>query len=126
MNRENVKSTALLVLGVAALWLALDNGSANGRAVRAEKALTEASSCERTPGCLDQKAQDASYGIEYPVQSRTGRWFFMGTACTGDCGGHMAGYQWAKSLGVSKREACGGRSPSFNEGCLLYIEDGAS
>ena len=44
---------------------------------------------------------------------------YKGYPCTKDCGGHMAGYAWAKYWGISDATRCPyGSSNSFWEGCL--------
>lgn len=40
--------------------------------------------------------------------------------CTGDCGGHDAGFQWAKENGYTDASSCSGDSQSFIEGCEAY------
>jgi len=47
---------------------------------------------------------------------------FKGYQCTQDCSGHKAGYAWAERKGVTKREQCTGKSQSFVEGCLAWVE----
>jgi len=42
--------------------------------------------------------------------------------CTEDCGGHDAGFEWAKEQGVTDASECGGNSRSFEEGCEAYAE----
>ena len=42
--------------------------------------------------------------------------------CTQDCSGHEAGVAWAQENGIVYPEDCGGRSESFEEGCLAYAE----
>lgn len=46
-----------------------------------------------------------------------------GYGCTEDCSGHDAGYQWAKEHSVSDESECGGKSWSFEEGCIAYAEE---
>lgn len=40
-----------------------------------------------------------------------------GACATSACTGHEAGWRWAEERGVADPNACGGRSPSFAEGC---------
>lgn len=42
---------------------------------------------------------------------------FQGSRCTKDCGGHGAGYAWAKQRGAGA--ACNSHSQSFNNGCEI-------
>lgn len=54
---------------------------------------------------------------QYANAQRSGLWF-KGYRCTKDCGGHKAGYNWAKGKGVNKPNQCNlGHSKSFWEGC---------
>lgn len=46
-----------------------------------------------------------------------------GGACTSDCSGHEAGYEWAEENGVVDEDDCEGDSESFAEGCMAYIAD---
>ena len=48
---------------------------------------------------------------------------FRGYACTDDCSGHEAGYEWAEEQGISDPDECGGNSMSFEEGCRAYAEE---
>jgi len=45
---------------------------------------------------------------------------FHGYACTKDCSGHRAGYEWAERKGIADPDDCGGKSLSFIEGCRAY------
>jgi hypothetical protein len=45
---------------------------------------------------------------------------FHGYACTQDCSGHEAGYEWAERHDVTDPDDCGGTSRSFIEGCRAY------
>lgn len=48
---------------------------------------------------------------------------YRGYACRKDCGGHTAGYEWARSLKLTSPDQCPYRPshPSFYEGCLSYF-----
>ena len=48
---------------------------------------------------------------------------FKGYECTEDCSGHEAGYEWAEENSVDDSDNCDGNSNSFNEGCLIYVEE---
>jgi hypothetical protein len=48
---------------------------------------------------------------------------FHGYACTKDCSGHIAGYQWAEKHGITNSGNCGGKSLSFIQGCLIYANE---
>lgn len=74
---------------------------------------SEFSEDEPLQGCLDyvEENRPVSYG-------RT----FYGYRCTFDCSGHLAGWNWAESRGITQRFECGGRSQSFIEGCYAYVD----
>ncbi len=48
---------------------------------------------------------------------------FHGYTCTTDCSGHAAGYRWAQRNDIYDEDGCTGRSRSFIEGCLAYVEE---
>jgi hypothetical protein len=57
--------------------------------------------------------------------------FSHGYACTGDCSGHNAGYNWAEKHDIQDGDACDeagehSNSPSFAEGCHAYIDGDSS
>lgn len=43
-------------------------------------------------------------------------------ACTQDCSGHEAGFQWAQEQNATDSSDCGGNSQSFIEGCEAFVE----
>jgi len=48
----------------------------------------------------------------------------VGTAaCTDDCSGHDAGYEWAQDNDITDPDDCDGNSDSFVEGCQAYAEE---
>lgn len=48
---------------------------------------------------------------------------FSGYACTDDCSGHQAGYDWAEDNDITDETDCAGNSDSFNEGCTARVEE---
>jgi hypothetical protein len=42
--------------------------------------------------------------------------------CTKDCSGHQAGYAWAQKKRIDDPAHCRGKSQSFVEGCLDYVD----
>lgn len=48
---------------------------------------------------------------------------FMGYACTRDCSGHRAGYEWAEKHAIVDLGDCTGRSRSFVEGCQAWVRE---
>lgn len=61
----------------------------------------------------------------FPVEglSRPGDFWIGEARCTGDCSGHIAGWEWAGENDIRDRDDCpyDERMPSFNEGCRLYL-----
>ena len=47
---------------------------------------------------------------------------FYGYNCKGDCSGHKAGYDWANKNNITDFDGCVGKSNSFIEGCMAYIQ----
>lgn len=48
---------------------------------------------------------------------------FHGYACTNDCSGHIAGFEWAKSVRATRQDQCfDAKSISFFEGCVANVE----
>lgn len=45
------------------------------------------------------------------------------SACTSDCSGHDAGYEWAEKYTICDTEYDNGNSESFNEGVRQWAED---
>lgn len=53
--------------------------------------------------------------------SRTFR--HSGFACSSDCSGHQAGYDWAQRRSITSPADCSGNSQSFIEGCLTFVNE---
>jgi hypothetical protein len=51
---------------------------------------------------------------------------FHGYACTQNCSGHEAGFQWARNNDITDKDDCTGNSQSFIEGCEAYVDDEGS
>lgn len=49
--------------------------------------------------------------------------YFHNVACTDDCSGHAAGYEWAKNNNIIASSLCSGKSNSFIEGCKVYVNE---
>jgi len=47
---------------------------------------------------------------------------FKGYACSVDCSGHKAGYEWASRNYISNKNDCNGNSRSFIEGCWAWVD----
>jgi hypothetical protein len=62
-----------------------------------------------------ENAQDDLSGATYEDVGDT-------SACTVDCSGHNAGFEWAQQQGVTDRSECSGDSKSFVEGCEAYAD----
>ena len=54
-----------------------------------------------------------------------GKKYFRGDRCIEDCGGHAAGYDWAREKEIVDCNNCYGTPPSasFTEGCMAYVSD---
>ena len=73
----------------------------------------------------DDYSDTTYYGSNYSteVQDYDNNLTFNGYDCTDDCSGHEAGYSWAEENDISDEYDCDGNSNSFNEGCILYVEE---
>ncbi|GAA4714913.1 hypothetical protein GCM10023325_08730 [Sphingomonas lutea] len=81
-------------------------------------ALATCASCSSEPSDDDidqayETAQDQLSGATFQDVGDT-------SDCTDDCGGHDAGFDWAKEEGVTDPSECSGDSQSFVEGCETY------
>lgn len=78
-----------------------------------------------TPAGQDSEAKNRSLTNGGAVIiSTTGHRFYRGDKCSGDCSGHIAGYQWAMQYGITNVDACKNTpSSSFYQGCLRAAED---
>lgn len=81
-----------------------------------------------SPRRLSSNCQLVTVYLEQPVYPSPraldqGQRFFRGYACTQDCSGHEAGYEWAEEEGIEDEEDCTGWSQSFIEGCQAYVEE---
>lgn len=74
---------------------------------------------------------DYDRGRSYPVEDYRASERYVGSGyqdagapygCTDDCSGHDAGWEWAEENGVTDPDDCGGKSMSFEEGCIAYAE----
>ena len=92
-----------------------------------EKREAREVACQANPACRDAKAnREAKFQSiigDSPVLSSTGVVYFKGKPCSGDCSGHIAGYQWAEEESISEDDDCAGDSQSFIDGCLQYVSE---
>jgi len=49
--------------------------------------------------------------------------YFGDYVCTDDCSWHEAWYDWAEENGIDDEYNCDGKSNSFNEWCLEYVNE---
>ena len=89
----------------------------------AQKQLDAERSCEKSPICLDGRASWGSIAEDFPLQSRTGRWFFQGNACATDCQSMVAGYRYAERLGATRSSACSHLNQEAAQGCMAFVGD---
>lgn len=50
---------------------------------------------------------------------------FHASNCTKNCGGHRAGWYWARKNNITTTSGCNGKSNSFNQGCKINVEQKA-
>lgn len=50
---------------------------------------------------------------------------FHGSKCTKNCGGHVAGWYWARLKQIADVDKCSTPSNSFNNGCRINIQQRA-
>jgi hypothetical protein len=48
--------------------------------------------------------------------------YFNGYACKSDCSGYKAGYVWAEDNEIEDQDGCEGKSQSFIDGCMAYVD----
>jgi hypothetical protein len=61
-----------------------------------------------------------SVGHQITAPART----FGGYRCTQECDVHAAGYKWAQVRDIDDKRQCPhGISPSFHEGCVVFIQN---
>lgn len=73
-----------------------------------------------TPEGMDKVARQKSASYSGMVRSETGRLFFGGYDCLGNCDGHKAGFEWAKEYEVTETYCFSLNAPrSFQEGCAV-------
>jgi hypothetical protein len=61
-----------------------------------------------------------SFGLNFCIAAHAGS--FYGHECSADCDRLQAGYEWARSEGVTAPEGCAGDA-SFVEGCEIFLEN---
>ena len=61
-------------------------------------------------------------GLLLSLASAAGAQYSGAYGCTQDCSGHEAGYEWAERNGIDDADDCRGKSRSFIEGCMDYVE----
>lgn len=68
-------------------------------------------------------AADARADAEADLSGTTYQEVAGTSACTEDCSGHDAGYEWAQENEITDPDDCDGTSDSFIEGCQAYGEE---
>lgn len=91
------------------------------------KALTALGAMLLLSSCGSAEGEDERYDAAYEnAQDEASDLTFedVGStaACTQDCSGHDAGFEWAKEHGIADASECGGTSDSFIEGCEAYAD----
>lgn len=72
---------------------------------------------------IHQEGLKEPVGNSSSLPDETNSATFGSYRCTGDCSGHKAGYAWAEQGGITSASDCRGKSKSFIEGCLAYVEE---
>lgn len=109
---------------LAALVVFLQYNEYQKKQAREQKRAERKAACLISPSCQDDIARrDSELYTGRVTRSKFGRYYFNGKACTDDCSGHVAGFNWAEERGISKEAGCeDGKSISFIEGCEAYVE----
>lgn len=68
---------------------------------------------------ITEAPRKGSQGTDKRVTFRNRRLRFLGSPCTKDCSGHMAGYNWSAKHGNAVANSW---SPSFNNGTRLRAD----
>lgn len=105
----------VVVIGAISLW------SSGSSKTEADRHIVEGSTTLLNPkGDFDEDAarEDAAADISASSFTDVGDT----PTCTEDCGGHDAGFEWAKENGITDASECGGTSSSFIEGCEAFAE----
>jgi hypothetical protein len=66
---------------------------------------------------------DARADAEADLSGTTYEQVAGSAACTVDCSGHDAGYEWAQENEITDPNDCDGNNDSFIEGCRAYGEE---
>ncbi len=107
----------IILIIVAILWWS----STKGRDTEADRHVVEGSTTLFNPkGNFDEDSarDDAKDDVAASSFSDVGD----PSTCTDDCGGHDAGFEWAKENGVTDASECSGSSTSFVEGCEAFAQ----
>ena len=114
--------SVLLVIGFIFFDKGLDENTKNfdyGYDKASENEIDNFEECQNLFGTGE--AEDGCN--EYVKENYTGYKTFGDYECTEDCSGHEAGYNWAEENGISDIDDCTGKSDSFIEGCITYVEE---
>ncbi len=71
----------------------------------------------------DDVTADARADAEAELSGTTYQEVAGTSACTEDCSGHDAGYEWAQENEITDPDDCDGNNDSFIEGCRAYGEE---
>ena len=61
--------------------------------------------------------------IDAPAATTNVPMTFRDYACTQNCSGHVAGYNWARKKAIKSAADCNGHSQSFKEGCIARVNE---
>lgn len=107
---------------LAALALFSDYQSTAAQEAKVAKAAAKEAACQASPACLAQRAdretEKRSRGdTTKQYVSATGKLFYNGFDCLGNCNEYKRGFDWARELSISNEDVCKRGSASFSAGC---------
>jgi hypothetical protein len=113
---------------IAALAIFFDYQSKVAKEAKVAKAAAKEVACQASPACLAQRADretaKRSRGDRTKQYvSATGKLFYNGYDCVGDCNEYKRGFDWAQKLSISNEDVCDRDSVAFTAGCTKAVSD---
>jgi hypothetical protein len=115
-----IKRAILATLAVIGAFLFIATSFHGSRATGSDVASGNVSGTAAVRGSHAAQPSAQSSDAEISDQNGSGTVSFHGYACTVNCSGHRAGYDWAKQRGISNPNDCPSLMPnlhSLTEGC---------
>lgn len=131
----NWKVAVMLMLGVGVLYLIARSEPSAQRSTGTPTALATSefqSSPDRSDDESTSEASSQDSGSSSDQSYAAARADSFGELqCSGDCSGHVAGYNWAEEHDIDDEDDCetagdNSNSPSFAEGCKTYVNGGSA